>query len=235
MSKRFHHITLSYDRRLTAVYEVSENSPGNNVLTCSAWPKWHPSCTRCSGRMKPSESSSHTSNTSLSFLTKVSRCSCSRVNSSSISFFSFFLSFFSFSFLFRDALPRRVAQRHHVCLSACVTRGARGYCWCWAREEEWCSVLVDRWRPGREEKHSAADLHHQHHMCRNPLLLHLPLICHHFFTSVEVFGDKLVTIAMACGRLFWTKTRSLNHMQAILSEKCEKWSRLSLPSLSCWY
>ena len=149
-------------------YEVSENCPGNNVLTCSAWPNWDPSCTRCSGRMKPSESSSHTSNTSLSFLTKVSRCSCSRVNSSSIFFFSFcFLLPLSgcFTPTWRSTVP--------CFLLACVTRGARGCCWCCAREEEWCAVLVDRWRPGREEKQSSS--YPSPTKCRKPLLLHLPL------------------------------------------------------------
>lgn len=55
------------------------------VLTCSAWPNWEPNCSKCSRRIKPSESSSHTSNTSLSFLTSVSRCPGSGIKSSSIS------------------------------------------------------------------------------------------------------------------------------------------------------
>ena len=58
-------------------------------------------------------------------------------------------------------------------LLACVTRGARGCCWCCAREEEWCAVLVDRWRPGREEKQSSS--YPSPTKCRKPLLLHLPL------------------------------------------------------------
>lgn len=56
-----------------------------HVLTCSAWPNWEPNCSKCSRRIKPSESSSHTSNTSLSFLTSVSRCPGSGIKSSSIS------------------------------------------------------------------------------------------------------------------------------------------------------